>query len=187
MPPNLSSPYKIVDTCLPAINASISSIKVEIKQHLHVKEQYQCDLASDMIYRKYRHLSPDVSPSDKLERENHIDRNLKYTSNATARRNLFTLLTFDMKGFIDPYSIKRNTLTRVDVKINNQVSPLMTKNKIKYHLLKRNPQACWAAGSTPFGHTDLGRAPRPTGYSPLTESILDGSFSHTDHAINDFT
>jgi hypothetical protein len=69
-------------------------------------------LASDFIDRKYQHLSPDVSLSEKLEREDLIDRKLKNISEATARRNLFTLPKFDIKGFVNPESIKRNALER---------------------------------------------------------------------------
>jgi hypothetical protein len=119
-----------VDTCLLGIKSTRSSINVEIKQQLHAKDQYQYHLASGIIERKYRHLSPDVSLSDKLERDDLIDRKLKHMSEATARINLFTLIKFDIKGFIDPYSIKNNDLTRVDVTINNQTAPLTTKNEI---------------------------------------------------------
>jgi hypothetical protein len=144
-------------------------------------------LASDIIGRKYRHLFPDVSLSEKLERDDLIDRKLKHMSEATARWNLFTLLKFDIEGFIYHSSIKRNALEMVDVMVNDQIAPLMTKTEIEDHLLTINPQAYRAAGSTHFGHTDLGRTLVPTGPSPLADSILDGSFSHPNHAINDFT
>jgi hypothetical protein len=35
-------------------------------------------------------------------------------SEAVTRQNLFIMLKFDIEGFIDPYSIKRNALARVD-------------------------------------------------------------------------
>jgi hypothetical protein len=75
---------------------------------------------------------------------------------ATVRRNLFTMLRFYIKGFIDIDSIKRNALTRVDVSINGHITPIATKNKIKYHLLQRNPRAYLAVGSAHFDHTPLG-------------------------------
>jgi hypothetical protein len=43
------------------------------------------------------------------------------------------------------------------------------------------------SGTTPFGHTPLGRQLGDTGYSTLAESILDGSFTHTNPAISAFT
>jgi hypothetical protein len=106
---------------------------------------------------------------------------------ATARRNLFTMLKFDIKGFIDHDSIKRNAITRVNVTINVCISPLTTKSEIENHLLQRNPQAYWAAGSTHFGHTSLGRSLGHTGDSPLANSILYGTFTHPNLAVNAFT
>jgi hypothetical protein len=44
-----------------------------------------------------------------------------------------------------------------------------------------------ASGTTPFGHTALGRSLGPTGDSPLADSILDGSLSHPNHALIGFT
>jgi hypothetical protein len=147
------------------------------------KEQYRIDLASDIIDRRHIHLSTSTYLSDKIERDDLIEKELKHMSEANAGRNLFTMLRFDIKGFMDPESIKRNTLTRVDVTIDGHITPLNTKNEIEDHLLKRNPQSYWAAGSTPFGHTPVGRSLGPTGDSPLANSILDGTFTHTNLAV----
>jgi hypothetical protein len=49
-------------------------------------------------------------------------------SEVNARRNLYTMLRFDMKGFIDPDSIKRNALTRVDVTIAGCITPLKARD-----------------------------------------------------------
>jgi hypothetical protein len=106
---------------------------------------------------------------------------------ANSRRNLFTMLRFNTKGFIDPNSINNNALTRVDVTIVGCITPLTTKNEIEDHLLQCNHQAYWAAGSTPFGHTPLGRSLGPTGDSPLANSILDGKFIHPNLAVKYFT
>jgi hypothetical protein len=104
-------------------------------------------------------------------------------SEANARRNLFTMLRFEIKGFIDPDSIKRNALTRVDVTNEGCITPLTTKNEIEDHLLQRNPQSYWAVGSTPFGHTPIGKSLGPTGDSPLSKSILDGTFNHPNLSV----
>jgi hypothetical protein len=45
----------------------------------------------------------------------------------------------------------------------------------------------WASGSNPFGYTTLGRQLGDTGDSPLSESILNASFTHADPSIRDFT
>jgi hypothetical protein len=56
---------------------------------------------------------------------------------SNAHRNLLTLLKFDIKGFINPSSIKRSALTCVDITSNDVVSSLMAKGKIEDHLLQR--------------------------------------------------
>jgi hypothetical protein len=58
---------------------------------------------------------------------------------AKAKSNLFIMLQFDIKGFIDPHSIKRNALTRVNVLVYGRMTPLTTKNEIEDYLLARNP------------------------------------------------
>jgi hypothetical protein len=107
-----------VDICLRGIKSARCCMKQEITKELQAKEQYQLELVSDIINRKYRHVSPSTSLSEKLELEDFIDRKLKHIFEATARRNMFTMLNFDIKGFIDEDSIKRNALARVDGKTN---------------------------------------------------------------------
>jgi hypothetical protein len=97
------------------------------------------------------------------------------------------MLTFNIKGYIDPDSTKKNGLARVDVTIDGIVTPLTTKDEIEEHLLKRNPQSYCASGTIPFLHTDLRQAIGPTGDSPHAESILDGSLTHPDLAVWAFT
>jgi hypothetical protein len=97
------------------------------------------------------------------------------------------MLRFDIKGFIDPCSIKRNNLTRVDFLVNGRMTPLTTKAEIEDQLLARNTRAYLASGTTPFGHTVLGRSLGPNSDSPLADSILDGSFLHPNHAVSAFT
>jgi hypothetical protein len=93
----------------------------------------------------------------------------------------------DIRGFIDPDSIKSNILTRVDVTIDWHITPLATKNEIEDHLLQRNHQSYWSADSTPFGHTPLGLSLGPTVESPFDDSILDGTLTHPDLAVKSFT
>jgi hypothetical protein len=119
-----------VNIYIRGIKTARLSIKREIHCQSHVKEQYQCDLASDIIDRRYHHLSPEHSISDKLERDDLIDNKLKHMKEAKAKSNLFTMLQFDIKRFIDPRSIKRNDLTRIDVLVYGRLSPLTTKAEI---------------------------------------------------------
>jgi hypothetical protein len=55
---------------------------------------------------------------------------------ATARQNLFSMLKFNITGFIDPDSTKRNALARFDVMINGCITPLTTKHEIEDHLIQ---------------------------------------------------
>jgi hypothetical protein len=176
-----------VDICIIGIETARSSIKKEIHRQSHMKEQYKYDLASDIIDRRHRHLSPQHSISDKLEREDLIDNKLKHMKEAKAKSNLFTMLRFDIKGFIDPHRIRHNALTLVDVLIYGPLTPLTIKADIEDHLLARNPLAYLASGTTPFGHMVLGRSLGPTGDSPLADLILNGSSSHPNRAVNAFT
>jgi hypothetical protein len=102
---------------------------------------------------------------------------------STARRNLFTLLKFDIKGFINPSSIKLSALTIINTTTNDVFSSLTTKRELEDNLLLRNHKAYRASGSTPFGHNALGHQLIYTGDSPLDESILDGSFTHSNPEI----
>jgi hypothetical protein len=176
-----------VQTCTFGINNARYRIKQDITKQAQSKERYQADLSSDIIDRKYSHLSHLTSLSDKVERDDLIEWKLKYMYEANARRNLFTMLRFDIKGFIDPDSVKRSAITIVDVTIDVRIAPLTTKIEIEDHLLQRNPQAYWASGNTPFGHTPLGLSLGPTGDSSLANSILNGTFTHPNLAIQAFT
>jgi hypothetical protein len=120
-----------VETCIRSTKTAISCIKQEISKQIQAKEKYQFDLASDIIECKHIHLFPSTSLSENLKRDDLMDRKLKYISEATTRHNLFTKLKFDIKGFIDPRSIKRNALTRVNVNINGCINPLTPSMRLK--------------------------------------------------------
>jgi hypothetical protein len=60
---------------------------------------------------------------------------------STVRCNLFTLLKFDIKGFISPSIIKHSALTPIYITTHDVVSSLTTKGELEDHLLLRNPKA----------------------------------------------
>jgi hypothetical protein len=107
-----------VEICIRGIEKARLSIKKEIHRQTNLKEKYKYDLASDIIDRHYRYLFPEHSISDKFQHEDLIDNKLKQMKEAKAKINLFTMLRFDIKGFIDPHSIKCNSLTSVDVLVD---------------------------------------------------------------------
>jgi hypothetical protein len=132
-------------------------MKTEILSQSKSKLRYQHDLASDIIDRKHAHVSSPSTLSEKILRNNLIEKKICSMNESTARRNLFTLFNFDIKGFINPSSIMHSALTRIDVKTNGVVSSTTTKLELEDHLLLCNPKAYWASGTIPFGHTSLGR------------------------------
>jgi hypothetical protein len=95
-----------------------------------------------------------------------MDNKIHSMNESNDRRNLFALLKFDIKGFINSSSIKCSALTRVDITPNEVISSLTTKGELEDHLLQRNPIAYWASCSTPFGHTTLERQLGDAGNSP---------------------
>jgi hypothetical protein len=57
---------------------------------------------------------------------------------------------------------------------------------LEEHLIERIVEQFSHAGATPLGYTDLGRELGHTGYTPMAEAIIDGSFEHvslTDKAL----
>jgi hypothetical protein len=148
--------------------------KQEIHRQAHSKKQYQHDLATAIIDRQYRHISPEHLLSNKLERDDLTEKKLKYIKEAKVRSNLFTMLQYEINEFTDPRSIKCNILTRVDVTIDGHLTHLTTKIDIEDQSLTRNPHANLASGTNPFGHTVLGGSLGTTCDSPLADSILDG-------------
>jgi hypothetical protein len=89
-----------VDSCLREIKTTRPRIKHHITRQAHAKEQHQHYLASDIIDRRHRHLSPEHSLSDKLEQEDLIEKKRNHMYGSSARSNLFTMLNFDIEGLI---------------------------------------------------------------------------------------
>jgi hypothetical protein len=88
-----------------------------------------------------------------------IDNQLKQSINKEDKKRLFLVLLCDIKGAINPASIIRSPMTRIDVTIEDgSTIDKTTKEGIEEHLLEQNPKVYRAAGLTPFGDSDLGRA-----------------------------
>jgi hypothetical protein len=78
--------------------------------------------------------------------------------NKEDKKRMFSVLRFDIKGSINPASIIRSSMSRIN--ITQQDGSIMTvtaKEGIEQHLLERNPKLYRAAGLSPFRNTDLGR------------------------------
>jgi hypothetical protein len=146
-----------IKVCLRVIVTAKREMRIELRSQSRAKLAYKHDLATDIIDIKYAHLSGSTTLSDKILRDDLIDNKIHSMNESTARHNIFTLLKFDIKGFINPSSNKRRALTRIDITKNDVVPWLTNTGELEDHLLLRNPKAYWASGSTPFGYTALGR------------------------------
>jgi hypothetical protein len=162
-------------------------MKLEPIAQSKAKVTYQHDHAADVIHITHAYLCGYNVQSDKIQRDDLIDNKIRSMNESNARCNLFTIFKFDIKGFINPYSIKHSALTQVDITTNYVVYPLTTKGEIEDHLLQHNPLAYWASVSTPFGHTPLGRLLGDTCDSPLAESIPDESFTRHNLVVRALT
>jgi hypothetical protein len=118
-------------------------MRSELISQSKAKVAHQHDLAPYIIERKNAHLRGSNVLSDTIQRYDLIDNKIRSMNESNARRNVFTLLKFDIKDFINPSSIKCSALTRFDITINEVVSSLTTKDDLEDHLLQRNPIAYW--------------------------------------------
>jgi hypothetical protein len=111
--------------------------------------------------------------SSNLRREDLIENQLKQMINREDKKCLFLILRRDIKGTINPASIIRSSISRIDVTLEDgAVAAETTKEGIELHLLERNTQVYRAVGLTQFINTELGRGLGSRGSSPLAKSIL---------------
>jgi hypothetical protein len=75
--------------------------------------------------------------------------------NKEDKKRLFLNLRRGIKGAINPASIVRSQMARIDVMIDyGTIVAKTTKQRIEEHLIVRNPKVYRAAGLTPFGDSD---------------------------------
>jgi hypothetical protein len=102
-------------------------MKKELITQNKAKADYQFDLDLDIIDRKHSHINGYNALSDQIQREDLIEHNIRSMNESKARRDLFNLLKFDIKGLINPSNIKKTALTHVDITFNSVISSLTTK------------------------------------------------------------
>jgi hypothetical protein len=64
---------------------------------------------------------------------------------------------------------------------------IIGKDDLEDHLIARHVEQFSHAGATPFGYTELGKDLGHTGYSPMAQTIYDGTLEHdalSDNAIH---
>jgi hypothetical protein len=139
LPSSVKDPSSSHQICIQGIVTKKRDMKLELIYQSKAKVAYQHDLAADIIDRKHDHLCGSNALSGKIQRDDLIDKKIRSMNESNARHNLFTLLKFDIKRFINPSSIKWSALTRIDITPNDVISSLTTKGKLEDHLLQRNP------------------------------------------------
>jgi hypothetical protein len=90
-----------VQVCLQGIVTAKREMKIEILYQSKAKLLYQHDLATDIIDIKHAHLCVSPTLSDKILHDDLIKNKIRSMNESIARRNLFTLLKFKIKGFIN--------------------------------------------------------------------------------------
>jgi hypothetical protein len=80
---------------------------------------------------------------------------------------------------VKPNFTKKSSLNILDVQTEDGLwRQIGGKVQVEEHLIERNVEQFSHAGATPLGYTELGRKLGHTGYTPMDEAILDGTFEH---------
>jgi hypothetical protein len=147
---------------------------------------YEVEVATARVERRYPHLIED-NVMQAQEWEEQIEKEVKQRETRRATQKNFRKLGYKIRGYVKPNSTKKPSLNRLDV--HTEVGlwrQIFGKNQVEEHLIEINVEQFSHAGATPLGYTDLGRELGHTGYTPVAEAILDGTFEHeslTDEAL----
>jgi hypothetical protein len=140
--------------------------------------QYETEVATAQVERKYPHLV-EGNLLMTLEREAKIQKELKRGENKRVYQGSFKKLVSQIRGNINPSSLKKTSMTRLDIPDQDGVwKGIKGKGSMEEHTAQRNLEQFSHAGKTPFGYTELGDALRHTCDSPLAADILDGKADH---------
>jgi hypothetical protein len=149
--------------------------------------QYETEVATARVECKYPHLV-EGNVLMTLEREAKIQKELKRCENHRVSQGSFKKLGRQIRGHINPSSLKKTSLTRLKIPDQDGVwKEIQGKGPMEEHIAQRNMEQFSHAGKTPFGYTELGDALGHTGDSPLAGDILDGKVYHpalTDEALH---
>jgi hypothetical protein len=149
--------------------------------------QYETEVATSRVERKYPHLVEGNVPMT-LERAAKIQKELKRSENKRVSQGSFKKLGRHIRGHINPSSLKKTSLTRLEIPDQDGVwKEIQGKSPMEEQIAHHNVEQFSHAGKTPFGYTELGDAIGHTGDSPLAEDILDGKADHpalTDEALH---
>jgi hypothetical protein len=142
-------------------------------------------IAKSIVSKRHPAQSDNDDLSSNLHREELVEIQLKQMINKEDKNRLFLILHRDIKGAINPASIIRYPMARIDVTVEDgTVMDETTKEGTEEHLLERNTKVYRAVGLTTFGDSDLCLRLAPCGSPPLATGIIEGSFEHGKFAID---
>jgi hypothetical protein len=173
-----------LDIDLPLVTCTKEAVNARAKfkdTMKSVKEngtQYETEVATTRVERNCPHLV-EGNVLMTLEREAKIQKELKRRDNKWVSQGSFKKLGRQIRGHVNPSSLKKTSLTRLEIPDQDGVwKEIQGKGPMEEHIAHRNVEQFSHAGKTPFGYTELGDALGHTGDSPLAEYILDGKSDH---------
>jgi hypothetical protein len=162
-----------LDIDLPLVTCTQEAVKARAKfkdTMKLVKEngtQYETEVATARVERKYPHLV-EGNVLMTLEREAKIQKELKWRENKRVSQGSFKKLGRQIRGHINPSSLKNTSLTRLETPDQDGVwKEIQGKGPMEEHVAQRNLEQFYHARKTPFRYTELGDALGHTGDSPL--------------------
>jgi hypothetical protein len=133
-----------VATCTREAANTREKFKDTIKSVTENGTQYETEVAAAQVERKYPHLV-EVNVSMTLEREVKIQKELKRGDNKRVTQGSFKKLERQIRGHINPRSLKKTSLMRLEIPDQDRVmKEIQGKGPIEEHITNRNLE-------TPFG------------------------------------
>jgi hypothetical protein len=134
-------------------------------------------LSESKVLKKHPYLVGKDDLSSTLALEDLVERQIKQMVNKEDKNRMFSILRFDIKGSINPESIIRSSMSRIDItQKDGSIVAETTKEGIELHLLERNPKLNIVAGLSHFGDTELGSQLGPFGTPPSCNSNTRRNF-----------
>jgi hypothetical protein len=160
-----------------AVNAR-SKFKDAMKSVKENVTQYETEVATAWVELKYPHLVEE-NVRMTLEREAKIQKELKRCENKRVSKGSFKNLGRQIRGYINPSSLKKTSMTRLEIPYQDGVwKEIQGKGPMEEHIAQRNVEQFSHAGKAPFGYMELGDGLGHTCNSPLADDILAGKADH---------
>jgi Mg2+/Co2+ transporter CorB len=122
-------------------------------------------LAESKVLKQHPYLVEKDDLSSTTTLEDVVEHQIKQIMvNKEDNNRIFLILHFDIKDSITSASIRRSSISRIDItQQDGSIVAETTKEGIGRHLLERNRKLYRSSGLSPFGDTELGRQLGPLG------------------------